>query len=100
MLLQTKNCRSALCLVTTYAFKNAGTVMQDVGHHMHTRVVPLYELAITPDFTCNLRSFCVFRLTIFREHVGHAPSGDTNGIRTLQRQFSITQNCSSRVMKL
>ena len=74
--------------------------MQHVRHHMYARVVPLYELAITPDIIRNLWCFYVFRLTVFREHIGHAPSGDTKGKRTLHRQLSTIQTRSSRVMKL
>ena len=84
MFLQAKDGGPALGFVTAYTFKDAGTVMDHVRHHMHARVIPLYELAITPDITCDSRFLYVFRLAVFREHIGYAPSGDTNGMRTLQ----------------
>src|SRR5713226_4855735 len=38
-------------------------------HHVHTRVIPLYELSIMPNDVANARSSYIFRFAIFCKHI-------------------------------
>src|SRR4029078_13393286 len=46
---ETKDGWSLLGGVTTDSFKDARTVVQDMRHHVHARVVPLDKLAVMPN---------------------------------------------------
>src|SRR5882762_767085 len=66
---ETKNRRPFFGCVTPDAFKDTGTVVQNMRHHMHARVVPFDELAVVPDYVADARSGHVFSFAAGWKHV-------------------------------
>src|SRR3977135_3423606 len=66
---ESKDGGAALRGVTPDTFKNAGTIMKNMRHHVHARVVPFDEFAVMPHDVANSRSAYVFRFAIFCKHV-------------------------------
>ena len=50
---QTEDRRATLGRVTPDPFKNARSVVQNMRHHMHARIIPFDELAVVPDNVTN-----------------------------------------------
>jgi hypothetical protein len=76
--------------ITPDALEDTGTVVKDMRHHVHARVIPGDKLAIVPNYITNSRRANVFRLAVFWEHVLYSfrKSISANGaFRT------ITANC-------
>jgi hypothetical protein len=69
VLAQAVDCRAALRRVAADTFKDARTVMDDVRHDMHARVVPFDELAVVPDFGSDTYSLDILFRRVFGKHV-------------------------------
>jgi hypothetical protein len=68
VLFQAEDRRPTLRVVASDTFEDARTVVENMRHHMHARVVPLNELAIMPNDIANAWSAHVFSLAIFWKH--------------------------------
>jgi hypothetical protein len=51
--------------ITANAFKDAGAIMQNVRHHMHSGIGPLDKLAIVPHNVANARAYHIFGFAVF-----------------------------------
>jgi hypothetical protein len=51
--------------VTSDTFKDTGTVVQHVRHHVHSRIVPIDKLAVMPDKFADAWCFNVFGVAVF-----------------------------------
>jgi hypothetical protein len=79
--------------ITPDAFKDAGTVMKDMGHNVHSRIFPTDKLSVVPHNVANARGRYIFVLATFWEHI-FAPS--TNEIQKLDRlPFPESENFST-----
>ena len=66
---QTKDSGPAFGRVTSDSFEDTRTIVQNVRHHVHARIIPFDEPAVMPYFIANARSGNVFRFAAGWKHV-------------------------------